>query len=182
MAWQINFNEEVREAYGAALLEVFVVPFLSLVPLLGIAYYQYVVQDNNVSTAIAHHQSLADLIYQNTAAGQLAFYAIANWAAVAWLCGLEKRVHIPGRPVFIAFCIVGFTYCGILIAITAATSYRPTGAVTVPSAITYLISILCYLLLTAFEKLKPPSAESTNHSEIAELHRKVNELRGGENG
>jgi hypothetical protein len=175
-------SEDMQEAGRSALFEVCVVTVLSLVPLILIAYYQYVVQDAGFNGVHPnpHHLSLWDFVYNNTAAGQLAFYAIANWACVAWICGLERKVHIPARPLYILLCIVGFTYCGILIAITAATNYTPTSSVTIPASVIYLASIICYLLLLIYEKLKPPSAESSNIAGARDLHRRVNALRGGE--
>jgi len=153
-----------------------------MVPLVAIAYYQYVIQDAGYTAARPNpnHRTLWDFVYANTAAGQLAFYAIANWSAVAWICGIEKKIHIPARPLYILLCIIGFTYCGILIAITATANFTPTSAVTVPSTAIYIVSILCYLLLLTFAKLRPPSAENSNIAGAADLHRKVNALRGGQ--
>jgi len=170
-------GEEAKDAGTRALYEVAFITALSLLPLLAIAYYQYVEQPKIIAPL-----SLWAFVYNNIAAGQLAFYAIANWAAVAWICGIEKKLHIPARPVFILCCIIGFTYCGVLIAITAAANFVPSNAVTVPSGLIYLLSIICYILLLAFQKLHPPSVEDSNLSQAGDLHRKVNALRGGGDG
>jgi len=181
MARHPIIEDETMDAVWRALYEVGFITILSLLPLVAIAYYQYVDQPRT-PPAIYPHRTLWDFVYNNTAAGQLAFYAIANWAAVAWICGLEKKLHIPGRPLFILLCIVGFSYCGVLIAITAATNYTPTDAVPLPSGFLYALSITCYVLLLIFQKVKPPTVEDSNISEVSSLHKKVNALRGGENG
>ena len=75
---------------------------------------------------------------------------------------VRKKAHIPGRAIFIVGCIVGFAYCSVLIAITAAANYTPSDAVTVPSTIIYVVSIICYFLLLLFGKLRPPTPEDTH--------------------
>jgi hypothetical protein len=180
MTYNRFIGEEAREAGLHAFYEVVFITALSLLPLLFIAYYQYVEQPKHIDGSAG--RDLWDFVYNNVAAGQLAFYAIANWATVAWICGIERKLHIPARHLFILCCIIGFGYCSILIAITAAANFVPSSAVTVPSGLIYLLSIGCYILLLLFQKLKPPSVEDTNISQAGELHRKVNVLRGGGNG
>jgi hypothetical protein len=182
MARRSLIDDDSIEAVSRAIYEVAFITVLSLLPLVAIAYYQYVEQPHLARHAYHHLLTLWDFVYNNTAAGQLAFYAIANWAAVAWICGIEKKLHIPGRPIFIFLCIVGFSYCGILIAVTAAANYTPSGAVTFPSGLLYSASIVCYVLLLIFQKLKPPTVEASNISEASSLHKKVNALRGDHNG
>jgi hypothetical protein len=180
MAHHPVIEDETKGAVWHALCEVGFITILSLLPLVAIAYYQYVEQPGALPAGNSS-RTLWDFVYNNTAAGQLAFYAVANWAAVAWICGLERKLHIPGRPLFILLCIVGFTYCGILIAITAATNYVPTVAVTFPSGAFYALSIVCYVLLLIFQRLRPPTVEDSNISDVSNLHKKVNALRGDEN-
>lgn len=180
----ISISEETTAASIWAFFEVAFTTLLSLVPLFLVAYYQFVTQNDGQLPAPTDPKyiPITEFIYNNTAAGQLAFYAIGNWIAIAWVCSLEKGVHIPMRPLFIALCIVGFAYCGILIGITAEKSYIPSSAVTGPSLWLYGASILCYLLTLIFARTPPPSAEHTNITEAADLHRRVNSLRGTHHG
>src|SRR5882672_10949145 len=98
---------ESKDAALSALHEVAVITALSLLPLMGIAYYQFVIQDMGFPPPAQNpnHAPFSAFAYQNIAAGQLAFYAISNWASVAWLCGANDRSHLILRPLFIVFCI-----------------------------------------------------------------------------
>jgi len=101
MARRSEIGEETWGSIGEALLEVVVITGLSLVPLACIAYYQYVVQDYGFTPKHPNlnHARFIEFMYRNTAAGQLAFYAIANWATVAWLCGSEKSAYPRTRNI-----------------------------------------------------------------------------------
>ena len=164
---------------GEAFSEIFWITVLCLLPLIGIALSTYLHQatlaPQRGAAAIPWH-SFWDFLTDNLIKGQLAFYAISNWATVVWLCGRDYRNLFPWRIVLIVFCVFGFYFCGVLIDPSLVPA-RAQGAVLALSTILYLASMLCYFVVALYGKIPAPSAEDTNTEETETLREKLKSLR-----
>ncbi len=161
------------EMWLDAVYEVVVITICCLAPLIAGAYWAYL----NQPASTANPESFGHYLSDNIVRGQLAFYAISNWAAVAWLCGREFHNVLTLKAALIMFCLVGFFYCGLLVAVGhLPRSTDPSIGLT--SSLLYVISIACYLFITLFEKIPPPSMEDSNAAGAASLKHKLLKRRG----
>jgi hypothetical protein len=161
---------------GDAVAEILVITILCLLPLIGVAYGSYLHQIPNTLHP-TDWQSFGDFLARNGERGQLAFYAISNWATIAWLCGKEYPKLFPWRVAFIALSILGFYYCGLLID-PGLVADRARSSVFASSAIVYVASLICYFLIVLYSKIPPLSAEDTNIAEAESLRQKLLNRRG----
>lgn len=172
------FFRTLGRASGAmiaeAAAEIIIIAILCLLPLVGVAFGAYLHQAPVGKEA---WESFGSFLSQNIAKGQLAFYAISNWATVIWLCGREYKNLFPWRVVLIVLSVFGFYYCGILID-PIKISARAEPSVLVSSTVLYGISMLCYFLIVLYGKIPPLSAEDTNLAEAKSLRGKLKDLRG----
>jgi len=157
--------------------EVLLVTGLSILPLIGVAAWSYFHQKFGFNAA--GHLDFSRFLSDNVVKGQLAFYAISNWAAVVWLASQEFRNAMAARALILALCASGYFYCGMLISpepFTAGTE----GYIAWSSIVVYALSISAYFIVALFEKIPPPSAEDTNKAGAASLTAKLRERRSHE--
>lgn len=164
---------------GDAAAEIIVIAILCLLPLVGIAFNSYLHQP--VPVTLPNHEStwlpFSTFAANNITRGQLAFYAISNWATALWLCGREYKNLFPWRIVIIVMGVVGFYYCGILID-PSHVPEQAEASVFGTSTGLYLASMACYFVVALYAKIPAPSAEDTNLAEAESLRKKLKSRRG----
>jgi hypothetical protein len=165
-----------------AAAEIVIITLLCLLPLAGVAFSAYLHQPAPAAPGHLgyHWLPFSHFLDETVTRGQLAFYAISNWATVIWLCGKEyKRNLFPGRVILGALSVCGFYYCAILID-PAEVAPNAQPSVFVSSAIVYLVSMACYFMIALFGKIPAPSAEDTNQTDVKSLREKLHQLRGND--
>lgn len=169
-----TLRRATNQMWAETAYEVLVITGLSLLPLIGVAAWAYLHQ--RFSSDTSGHQDIGVFLTANIVRGQLAFYAISNWAAVIWLCSREFKSGMSARALILSLCAAGYFYCGMLI---SPEPFTPGSEifVAVSSAIVYALSIGSYFTVTLFEKIRPPSAEDTNKAGAASLKEKLRERR-----
>jgi hypothetical protein len=164
-----------------AATEISVITILCLLPLVGIAFHSYLHQPiPTPGPGATQHQwqPFMRFLSENVTKGQLAFYAISNWATVSWLCGKEyQRNLFPGRVILAVLSICGFFYCAILID-PAVVAPNAEPSIMISSAAVYLLSMICYFAIALFGKITPSSTEDSNNDDVKTLRQKLHHLRG----
>jgi hypothetical protein len=166
---------------GEAAAEILIIALLCLFPLFGVAFNSYLHQSVPTSAAAHayHWRTFADFATDNVARGQLAFYAISNWATALWLCGKDYKNVFAWRTAFITLGVGGFYYCGVLIDPSQVPD-RAQSSVFVTSTSLYAMSMLSYFLVALYGKIPAPSAGETNDAEAESLRRKLQNRRGNQ--
>lgn len=160
--------------WAEAFYEVVIISVLCLLPLFGVAYWTFLNSGEG-------ERVFLDYLASNISKGQLAFYAISNWATVVWLCSKELKNILPGRALIISFCIAGFFYSGVLISADHLLT-KPQSSVINSSFVIYAASIVFYFFVTLYDKIPPPSAEDTNNAGALSLRKRLRERMGRANG
>ena len=145
--------------WGEATYEVLVITVLSIIPLIGIAGWSYLHQRLGINET--GHSGFYHFLSENLARGQLAFYAISNWAAVIWLCSREMKNAMAARAIVLVLCAVGYFIDGMLIS-PEPFAVGTENTVIASSGIVYGLSIACYFVVTlrAWSTICSPTAKS----------------------
>lgn len=100
------------QAWGYALLEIFVVATVSLIPLIGAALRDVLPATSNIH--------LGDAFQKAFLSGQLLFYAIGLIATIVWNSNKDFSSFFPWRTIFNIYSLVGIVVCSLVI------GYDPT--------------------------------------------------------
>lgn len=101
-----------RQAWGFALLEIFVVATVSLIPLLAGALRDVI--------PVSSSTYLGDAFQKAFLNGQLIFYAIGLISTVVWHSNKDFNSFFPWRSFFNIYSLIGIVICSIVV------GYDPT--------------------------------------------------------
>ncbi|KEA04503.1 hypothetical protein QOV31_005185 (plasmid) [Agrobacterium fabrum] len=124
------------QAWGFALLEIFVVATVSLIPLLGAALRDVLPATSNIY--------LGDAFQKAFLSGQLIFYAIGLIATIVWQSNKDFSSFFPWRSFFNIFSLIGIVICSLVI------GYDPTLTSISPPFLARCSLILFFLSLAAY--------------------------------